>query len=206
MAGGFSSGDEPDGSAKFIVNVLKNNRIQLAIRDLRQRDGLMLGICNGFQALVKSGYLPYGENVDVSDRDATLAHNKIHRHISAMAKIRQSTSASPWLKSEENGLSHIVPMSHGEGRLILSQEAYLNLKAKGQIAYQYVDDNDEATMNPHYNINGSDYAIESLISEDGRILGKMGHSERLTEHTYLNLNDAHVNSLFENGVNYFKED
>lgn len=206
LAGGFSSGDEPDGSAKFIVNVLKNNRIQLAIRDLRQRDGLMLGICNGFQALVKSGYLPYGENVDVSDRDATLAHNKIHRHISAMAKIRQSTSASPWLKSEENGLSHIVPMSHGEGRLILSQEAYLNLKAKGQIAYQYVDDNDEATMNPHYNINGSDYAIESLISEDGRILGKMGHSERLTEHTYLNLNDAHVNSLFENGVNYFKED
>lgn len=206
LAGGFSSGDEPDGSAKFIINVLKNKRIKEAIENLRQRDGLMIGICNGFQALVKSGYLPYGESVDVKEDDATLAHNKIHRHISSMVKIRQSTNASPWLSDELNGQSHLVPVSHGEGRLILSKEAYERLKSKGQIAYQYVDDLNQATMDPMFNVNGSDYAIESLISEDGRILGKMGHTERLAKHCFMNSIDAHSNTLFENGVRYFKED
>ncbi len=206
LAGGFSSGDEPDGSAKFIINVLKNKRIKESIENLRQRDGLMIGICNGFQALVKSGYLPYGENVEMTDHDATLAHNKIHRHISTIVKIRQSTNASPWLQNETNGLSHLVPVSHGEGRLILSKEAYDRLKEKGQIAYQYVDDKNEATMDPKHNVNGSDYAIEALISEDGRILGKMGHTERLAKHCFINSIDAQMNTLFENGVRYFKED
>ncbi len=206
LAGGFSSGDEPDGSAKFIINVLKNERIKKAIEDLRRRDGLIIGICNGFQALVKSGYLPYGESVDVTDTDATLAHNKIHRHISTMVQIRQSTNASPWLNNSNLGQTHLVPVSHGEGRLILSKDAYERLKAKGQIAYQYVDDSHQATMDPQFNVNGSDYAIEALISEDGRILGKMGHTERLAKHCFMNSIDASMNTLFENGVNYFKED
>ena len=142
----------------------------------------------------------------MSDTDATLAHNKIHRHISTIVKIRQSTSASPWLRAEDNGLAHLVPVSHGEGRLILSKEAYLSLKEKGQIAYQYVDENNQATMDPKHNVNGSDYAIEALISEDGRILGKMGHTERLAKNCFMNSIDASMNTLFENGVRYFKED
>ena len=144
--------------------------------------------------------------MDVSAHDATLAHNKIHRHISTLARIRQSSNASPWLRNDELGLSHIVPLSHGEGRLVLSQEMYQSLKEKGQIAYQYVDELNQASMSSLVNVNGSDYAIESLISEDGRIIGKMGHSERLAQHCFINSIETKMNTLFENGVRYFKED
>ena len=204
LVGGFSAGDEPDGSAKFIVNVLRNPRIQNAIENLRQRDGLIIGICNGFQALIKSGYLPYGKLRDLNENDATLAHNTIHRHISAMVKIRQSSNTSPWLDPVSLGTVHRVPLSHGEGRLVLSENQFNDLVRKGQIAYQYVDDHDQATMDTKYNLNGSDYAIEALISEDGRILGKMGHTERIQKACYVNIKDMELQTLFENGVRHFK--
>lgn len=206
LVGGFSAGDEPDGSAKFIVNVLRNPLIQKAITHLRKRDGLIIGICNGFQALIKSGYLPYGELRDLNEQDATLAHNTIHRHISAMVRIRQSSLASPWLDPNKSGKVHRVPLSHGEGRLVISKAQFKDLVEKGQIAYQYVDDENQATLDPKFNLNGSDYAIEALISEDGRILGKMGHTERIQEGCYVNIMDMEVQTLFENGVRYFKGD
>jgi len=206
LVGGFSAGDEPDGSAKFIVNVLRNPLIQNAIEDLRQRDGLIIGICNGFQALIKSGYLPYGQLRNLNENDATLAHNTIHRHISAMVKIRQSSNASPWLNPNKLGAFHRVPLSHGEGRLVVSEAQFNDFVSKGQIAYQYVDENNQATLDPRSNLNGSDYAIEALLSEDGRILGKMGHTERIQAGCYVNIKDMELQTLFENGVSYFKGD
>lgn len=204
LVGGFSAGDEPDGSAKFIVNVLRNPLIQEAIENLRQRDGLIIGICNGFQALIKSGYLPYGKLRDLNENDATLAHNTIHRHISAMVKIRQSSDTSPWLDSNKLGTVHRVPLSHGEGRLVISETQFNDLVNKGQIAYQYVDENNQATLDSKYNLNGSDYAIEAMLSEDGRILGKMGHTERIQPSCYVNIKDMELQTLFENGVRHFK--
>ena len=204
LAGGFSAGDEPDGSAKFIVNILRNPKIKEAVEHLRKRDGLIIGICNGFQALIKSGYLPYGELRDLQANDATLAHNTIHRHLSAMVRIRQSSIASPWLDQSQLGAVHRVPISHGEGRLVMSNEQFKDCVEKGQIAYQYVDDQDKATMDVQYNLNGSDYAIEALISEDGRILGKMGHTERIQTGCYVNIDDMEIQTLFENGVRHFK--
>lgn len=206
LVGGFSAGDEPDGSAKFIVNVLRNPLIQEAVANLRKRDGLMIGICNGFQALIKSGYLPYGQLRDLNVNDATLAHNTIHRHISAMVKIQQSSNASPWLDANKLGAVHNVPLSHGEGRLVVSEAQFNDFVSKGQIAYQYADENNQATLDPKYNLNGSDYAIEALLSEDGRILGKMGHTERIQSGCYVNIKDMELQTLFENGVSYFKGD
>ena len=206
LVGGFSAGDEPDGSAKFIVNVLRNPLIKEAIENLRQRDGLIIGICNGFQALIKSGYLPYGQLRSLNENDATLAHNTTHRHISAMVKIRQSSNASPWLNPNKLGAFHRVPLSHGEGRLVVSGTQFNEWVEKGQIAYQYVDENNQATLDPRYNLNGSDYAIEALLSEDGRILGKMGHTERIQAACYVNIKDMELQTLFENGVSYFKGD
>lgn len=206
LVGGFSAGDEPDGSAKFIVNVLRNPIIQEAVENLRKRDGLMIGICNGFQALIKSGYLPYGQLRDLNENDATLAHNTIHRHISAMVKIRQSSNASPWLDTNKLGTAHHVPLSHGEGRLVVSETQFNEWVNKGQIAYQYVDDHNKATMNTQFNLNGSDYAIEALLSEDGHILGKMGHTERIQAGCYVNIKDMELQTLFDNGVSYFKGD
>lgn len=204
LVGGFSAGDEPDGSAKFIVNVLRNPLIQEAIENLRQRDGLIIGICNGFQALIKSGYLPFGKLRDLNENDATLAHNTIHRHISVMVKIRQSSNTSPWLDSDKVGTVHRVPLSHGEGRLVMSETQFNDLVYKGQIAYQYVDENNQSTLDPKYNLNGSDYAIEALLSEDGRILGKMVHTERIQSGCYVNIKDMELQTLFENGVRHFK--
>ena len=203
LPGGFSGGDEPDGSAKFIVNILNNEDVKQAVKRLLDRDGLIIGICNGFQALIKTGYLPYGEIRDLNENDATLAHNTIHRHISTMARVRQSTDASPWLK---DGLGQVsqVPLSHGEGRLVISPELYQSCVDKGQIAFQYVNEEGKASMDTSINVNGSSYAIEGLISPCGRILGKMGHTERIVENCYKNIPDMVEVKLFENGVNYFK--
>ena len=203
LPGGFSGGDEPDGSAKFIVNILNNEEVKSAVRRLLDRDGLIIGICNGFQALIKTGYLPYGEIRELSENDATLAHNTIHRHISTMARVRQSSDASPWLKDGLGQISH-VPLSHGEGRLVISPELYQSCVDKGQIAFQYVNEEGYASMDPLVNVNGSNYAIEGLISPCGRILGKMGHTERIVEGCYKNIPDMVEMKLFENGVNYFK--
>jgi phosphoribosylformylglycinamidine synthase len=204
LPGGFSGGDEPDGSAKFIVNILHNEDVKQAVNRLLKRDGLIIGICNGFQALIKTGYLPYGELRDLDENDATLAHNTIHRHISTIVNIRQSSNASPWLGNDSLGQISKVPLSHGEGRLVISPELYQTCLEKGQIAYQYVDFDGRATMDPQFNVNGSSYAIEGMISPNGRILGKMGHTERIQERCYLNIPDMLEMKLFENGVNFFK--
>lgn len=203
LPGGFSGGDEPDGSAKFIVNILNNEDVKNAVKRLLARDGLIIGICNGFQALIKTGYLPYGEIRELNETDATLAHNTIHRHISTMARVRQSTDGSPWLK---DGLGQVsqVPLSHGEGRLVMSHDLYQSCVEKGQIAFQYVNEDGIASMDPLVNVNGSSYAIEGLISPCGRILGKMGHTERIVDGCYKNIPDMVEMKLFENGVNYFR--
>jgi len=204
LPGGFSGGDEPDGSAKFIVNILLNEDVRNAVNRLLKRDGLMIGICNGFQALIKTGYLPYGEIRQLNESDATLAHNTIHRHISTMANIRQSSDASPWLSVLELAQVSKVPLSHGEGRLVISPSLYKTCLDNGQIAFQYVNHEGYATMDPHFNVNGSSYAIEGMISPNGRILGKMGHTERIQEGCYINIPDMSEMKLFENGVNFFK--
>lgn len=203
LPGGFSGGDEPDGSAKFIVNILNNKNVKDAVKRLLDRDGLIIGICNGFQALIKTGYLPYGEIRELNDTDATLAHNTIHRHISTMARVRQSSDASPWLKDGLGQMSQ-VPLSHGEGRLVMSHDLYQACVEKGQIAFQYVNEEGQASMDPMVNVNGSSYAIEGLISPCGRILGKMGHTERIVDGCYKNIPDMVEMKLFENGVNYFR--
>lgn len=203
LPGGFSGGDEPDGSAKFIVNILNNDEVKSAVRRLLDRDGLIIGICNGFQALIKTGYLPFGEIRELDENDATLAHNTIHRHISTMARVRQSTDASPWLKEGLGQISY-VPLSHGEGRLVMNPELYQSCVEKGQVAFQYVNEKGYASMDPSINVNGSSYAIEGLISPCGRILGKMGHTERIVGDCYKNIPDMVEVKLFENGVNYFR--
>ena len=205
IPGGFSSGDEPDGSAKFIVNVLQNETIKKAITDLLARDGLVLGICNGFQALVKAGLLPYGEVRSLKDTDATLYRNGISRHVSTMATTRVASTLSPWLRSFECGESHVIAMSHGEGRFIASEEVLNELVTNGQIAFQFADEFGDATMNTIYNINGSDLAIEGITSADGHILGKMGHSERYTDGLFKNIYGNKVQNIFKNGVDFFRK-
>ena len=205
LPGGFSSGDEPDGSAKFIINVLKNEKVHEAVMDLLARDGLILGICNGFQALIKSGLLPYGEIRDASGDDPTLFHNSIHRHISTMAHTRVSSVKSPWLSGFECGDDHMIAMSHGEGRFVCSPETLKTLMDNGQIAFQYCDPDLNATMDPRYNINNSDMAIEGIISPDGHILGKMGHSERYQEGLFIDIPGNKKQNIFRNGVEYFRK-
>ena len=205
IPGGFSSGDEPDGSAKFIVNVLQNEAIKSAINDLLAKDGLILGICNGFQALVKSGLLPYGEIKMLTSEDATLYRNSISRHVSTIATTRVSSTLSPWLSSFECGDNHVIAMSHGEGRFVAGKEVIDKLLANGQIAYQFVDHDGNATMNGTSNINGSDFAIEGITSMDGHILGKMGHSERYSEGLFKNVYGNKTQNIFRNGVNFFRK-
>lgn len=205
LSGGFSAGDEPDGSGKFIANVLNNKEIAAAIKDLLSRDGLILGICNGFQALVKSGLLPYGELGKVTTDSPTLFRNDINRHISQMVTTRVATTNSPWLKGMTIGDEHTIPVSHGEGKFVVNEELAKELFANGQIAFQYVDPiTDEPTMESPYNPNGSYYAIEGIISRDGRILGKMGHSERYEEGLFKNIEADLEQPLFKNAVSYFK--
>lgn len=203
LSGGFSSGDEPDGSGKFIATVLNNAEIKAAINDLLARKGLILGICNGFQALVKSGLLPYGKLGDITPASPTLYRNNINRHISRLVRTRIGTVASPWLSSFQVGDVHNIAVSHGEGKFVVSEEMAKELFENGQVAFQYCDENGQPTMNPLDNPNGSFYAIEGIVSQDGLILGKMGHSERKGENLYKNIEGDKVQDLFKNAVDYF---
>ena len=206
LSGGFSAGDEPDGSGKFIANVLNNKDIAAAIEGLIARGGLILGICNGFQALVKSGLLPYGELGKVTKDSPTLFRNDINRHISQMATTRVASTNSPWLKGMTIGDEYTIPVSHGEGKFVVSEELAKELFANGQVAFQYVDPlTDEPTMESPYNPNGSYYAIEGIISRNGQILGKMGHSERYERNLLKNIEADLEQPLFENAVRYFKQ-
>ncbi len=205
LPGGFSSGDEPDGSAKFIVNVLRNEKIKEAVHRLLKRDGLILGICNGFQALIKTGLLPYGEIRTLKPDDCTLTHNDINRHISAIVRTRITSNASPWLRDAKVGDVLSVPISHGEGRFVATDLQLKQLIKEGQVALQYVDEKGNPTMDPHYNVNGSRGAVEALISPCGHILGKMGHSERSQEELYKNIPVESDFNLIASGVNYFKQ-
>ena len=205
LVGGFSAGDEPDGSGKFIANVLNNREISEAIHDLIDRGGLILGICNGFQALVKSGLLPYGRLGMVTKDSPTLFRNDINRHISQMVTTRVSTTNSPWLSGFSVGDLHTIAVSHGEGKFVVSEDMARELFANGQVAFQYVDPiTEEVTMESPYNPNGSYYAIEGIISRNGQILGKMGHTERYEKNTFKNIEEELEQPLFSNAVNYFR--
>ena len=205
LPGGFSAGDEPEGSGKFIATVLKNPRLKDAISDLLDnRDGLMIGICNGFQALIKLGLLPYGKIQDMSKDDPTLTFNTIGRHVSQMVDTRIGSVKSPWLKYVNVDDIHTIPVSHGEGRFVAPKEVIEELFENGQVFSQYVDPNRKVTMQTPYNPNGSMYAIEGIISRDGRVIGKMGHSERQGENRFKNVYGEMDQKLFEAGVDYFK--
>ncbi len=205
LSGGFSAGDEPDGSGKFIANVLLNDTVKSAIKRLQERGGLILGICNGFQALVKSGLLPYGKIGELTAESPTLFHNDINRHISQIVSTRVGSVASPWLEGFEVGELHSIAASHGEGKFMASPELAAKLRANGQIAFQYADAAGNATMTSPANPNGSTEAIEGIISPDGRILGKMGHSERYADGLMKNIHGNKRQNLFANAVRYFKK-
>ena len=206
IPGGFSAGDEPDGSAKFIATVFRNPRIAEAVNDLlTNRDGLMLGICNGFQALIKLGLVPYGEIKPVTSEDApTITYNNIGRHQAKVVTTRIASNKSPWLAGTQVGDLHSISISHGEGKFVANKETFDQLVANGQIATQYVDLDGNATYDIDYNPNGSFYAVEGITSADGRILGKMGHSERIGKYTLKNIHGEKDQKIFESGVNYFK--
>jgi len=205
IPGGFSGGDEPDGSAKFITAFFRNPEIKEQVtRLLESRDGLMLGICNGFQALIKLGLVPYGKIIDTDDTCPTLTFNNIARHQSKIVRTRVCTNKSPWLAGTEVGQVYNVPISHGEGRFFASEELVKQLMANGQIATQYVDLEGNPTMDTAFNPNGSVCAIEGITSPDGRVLGKMGHSERWQGGLYRNVPGEYDMKLFESAVKYFK--
>ncbi|MDE6880190.1 MAG: phosphoribosylformylglycinamidine synthase subunit PurQ, partial [Oscillospiraceae bacterium] len=205
LPGGFSGGDEPDGSAKFIVSFLRNPRLTDAIHDLiRNRDGLMLGICNGFQALVKLGLIPFGEIRDTDEDCPTLTYNAIGRHQSSIVRTRVCSSLSPWLLEAATGAIYSVPISHGEGRFIAPEGVLRQLADSGQIATQYVDLEGRPTMDAAFNPNGSLWAIEGVTSPDGRVLGKMGHSERIGPALYRNVPGSYDMGLFRSAARYFR--
>ena len=205
LPGGFSGGDEPDGSAKFIVSFFRSPRITDAVHDLLQnRDGLMLGICNGFQALIKLGLVPYGKIVDTTDSDPTLTYNAIGRHQSSIVRTAVCSTLSPWLMEAEQGGIYSVPISHGEGRFVASPEVLERLRANGQIATQYVDLAGAPSMDTAFNPNGSAWAIEGITSPDGRVLGKMGHSERTGPGLYRNVPGQYDMGLFRSAARYFR--
>ena len=205
LPGGFSGGDEPDGSAKFITAFFRNSAIKEQVTALlEQRDGLMLGICNGFQALIKLGLVPYGKIIDTDDTCPTLTFNTIARHQSKIVRTRVCTNNSPWLAGTEVGQIYHVPISHGEGRFYASRDLAMQLAANGQIATQYVDLEGNPTMDTAFNPNGSLFAIEGITSPDGRVLGKMGHSERWQGGLYKNIPGEYDMKLFASAVKYFK--
>lgn len=205
LCGGFSAGDEPDGSGKFIANVLNNEKIAAAIEALIARGGLILGICNGFQALVKSGLLPYGHLGCVTKDSPTLFRNDINRHISQIAFTRVAGVNSPWLAGMTIGDTYGIPVSHGEGKFVVNEELAKELFDNGQVAFRYAEPIDECvTMHSPYNPNGSYYAIEGIISKNGQILGKMGHSERYENNLFKNIAANLEQPLFDNAVKYFR--
>ena len=203
FAGGFSAGDEPDGSAKFIVNVLKNEQMKEAVHKLLERDGLIIGICNGFQALVKSGLLPYGEIRDLDENSPTLAHNAIGRHISQMVDVKVVNDDSPWLKGMKDKV-YTIPISHGEGRFMASEEVIKELYKNGQIATQYIDLEGNIAHGMPFNPNNSLFGIEGITSPCGKIFGRMGHPERFADGLFKNIPSANYHNVFKNGVEYFK--
>ena len=206
FAGGFSAGDEPDGSGKFIASVINNQKVGAAITALVERGGLILGICNGFQALVKSGLLPYGKLGMVTPDSPTLFRNDINRHISQMVTTTVATTASPWLAGMQVGDTHTIAVSHGEGKFVVSEELAKELFENGQVAFRYADPiTGEATMEAPHNPNGSYYAIEGIISKNGQILGKMGHTERWEEGVFTNISGNKLQPLFDNAVKYFRK-
>ncbi len=202
--GGFSAGDEPDGSAKFFATAFQNERMKEAVnRLLNERDGLALGVCNGFQAMIKLGLVPYGEIVGQNDNSPTLTYNTINRHISKMVYTKVVTNKSPWLRLTELGKTYVTPASHGEGRFVASKEWIDKLFANGQVATQYADVNGNVTMDEEWNVNGSYAAIEGITSPDGRCLGKMAHIERRGDAIAMNIYGEQDLKIFEAGVQYF---
>jgi phosphoribosylformylglycinamidine synthase len=205
LSGGFSAGDEPDGSAKFIANVFRSAAVAGAVSELlERRDGLILGICNGFQALIKLGLVPYGTCRMADAAMPTLSFNRIGRHVSRMVRTRVMPHNSPWLALEEPGAIHTIPVSHGEGRLVIGREAAAALFRNGQVPFCYADAGGQPALREPDNPNGSDFAIEGLTSPDGRILGKMGHSERCGDYVHINIPGSKKQRIFEAGVRYFK--
>jgi len=205
IPGGFSGGDEPDGSAKFITAFFRNGGISEAVAELlEKRDGLMCGICNGFQALIKLGLVPYGKIIETDEHCPTLTFNTIGRHQSRIVRTRVASTLSPWLRGTQVGEVYSVPISHGEGRFLAEESLIRELAAKGQIATQYVDLEDQPSMDLRFNPNGSLYAIEGITSPDGRVFGKMGHSERTGKDLYKNVPGNYDIGMFRSAVEYFK--
>ena len=205
IPGGFSAGDEPDGSGKFIATIFRNERIKDVVNDLlKNRDGLVLGICNGFQALIKLGLVPYGEIVDIEEDMATLTYNNINRHMSSIIRTKITSNKSPWFSEVNVGDIHNVAISHGEGRFIANEELLRQLITNDQIATQYVDLEGNVSLDMPFNPNGSVLGIEGITSPDGRVLGKMGHSERIGEDLYVNVPGNFDQKIFESGVKYFR--
>ena len=205
IPGGFSGGDEPDGSGKLITAFFRNEEIKEAVTELLEsRDGLMAGICNGFQALIKLGLVPFGKILTPDETSPTLTYNKISRHQSKLVRTRIASNNSPWLSQVKVGDVYTVPISHGEGRFIARPELLKELAENGQIITQYVDMNGEATNDIQFNPNGSDWAVEGIVSPDGRVLGKMGHSERIGYGLYKNVPGTFDMKMFESAVKYFK--
>jgi phosphoribosylformylglycinamidine synthase len=204
LSGGFSAGDEPDGSAKFVANAFRAAPVMESVTELMEnRDGLMIGICNGFQALIKLGLIPYGSYCDADSSMPTLTFNSIGRHISRMVRTKVMSNNSPWLAKDSADSIHMIPISHGEGRIAIDSNLAEDLFKKGQIAFCYTDEEGRPVMAEPHNPNGSAYAIEGLLSPDGRIIGKMGHSERCGEYVHINIPGNKYQHIFEAGVAYF---
>jgi phosphoribosylformylglycinamidine synthase len=205
LPGGFSAGDEPDGSGKFITAVLRNPKVSESIMGLlKERDGLILGICNGFQALIKTGLVPFGEFREIDENCPTLTYNNVGRHVSRMVNTMVVSTLSPWFSAVKCGDVHTIPVSHGEGRFVGKEEEILKLFKNGQVATQYVDFNGFPSYDIDFNPNGSMFAIEGITSPDGRVLGKMGHSERIGDNIAKNIPGNKDQEIFESGVKYFK--
>ena len=204
LPGGFSGGDEPDGSGKFIASFFRNPRLTDAVHDLLQsRDGLMLGICNGFQALIKLGLLPHWEIRDIQPGDPTLTFNTIGRHVATHAYTKVTSVMSPWMNLSYLGEVHPVAISHGEGRFIAKRLDIMEMQGRGQIVAQYCTPDGEIRLDMPANPNGSEWAIEAICSPDGRVLGKMGHSERIGHGVAKNIPGDHDDKIFAAGVGYF---
>lgn len=203
FAGGFSAADEPDGSAKFIVNILLNEKVRAAIYSFIEKGGLIIGICNGFQALVKSGLLPYGNFEEAGETSPTLFYNDANQHVAKMVETRIANTNSPWLAGVEVGDIHAIPVSHGEGKFVVSASEFAELRDNGQIWSQYVDFDGQPSMDSKYNPNGSVNAIEGITSKNGQIIGKMGHSERWEDGLFQNIPGNKDQKLFESAVKYF---